>query len=189
MRDVGDTNRHKAKELMDTASIQMPYARTEALLVHELLDEVLVYDLRRHRAHCLNRTAALVWRHCDGQTTVADVARILQDECSVSTHAAVVWYALAHLERAHLLREPIPWPSGAARYSRRELARTLGIVGGLSVLLPLVEAIVAPVAAQTLTCILDGQCAALPKTNCGGAVCCSNRTKVCRRVGTSCTCP
>jgi hypothetical protein len=48
-------------------------------VIQELPDETLVYDLQRNRAHCLNRTAALVWRHCDGQATVADLARSLKD--------------------------------------------------------------------------------------------------------------
>ena len=40
-----------------------PRARTEGLVVTELPDELLVYDLERHRAHCLNPTAALVFKH------------------------------------------------------------------------------------------------------------------------------
>ena len=51
---------------------QLPLARRERLLVEELPDEVLVYDLDREKAHCLNRTAALIWNHCDGRTTVED---------------------------------------------------------------------------------------------------------------------
>ena len=40
-----------------------PRARTEGLVVTELPDELLVYDLERHRAYCLNPTAALVFKH------------------------------------------------------------------------------------------------------------------------------
>ena len=49
----------------------------EERLVHHverLAGETLVYDLRRHRAHCLNPAATLVWRCCDGRTTVASAA-------------------------------------------------------------------------------------------------------------------
>ena len=49
----------------------LPAARTSGLVVRELAEETLVYDEERHRAHCLNRTAALVWRHCDGKTPVS----------------------------------------------------------------------------------------------------------------------
>src|SRR5919204_202395 len=69
----------------------MPHARTDQLVVSDVDDEVLVYDLARHRAHCLNRTTALVWRHCDGQTPVATLAARLQGELGAPIEAEVVW--------------------------------------------------------------------------------------------------
>ena len=49
-----------------------PQSRRSGLLIRELPDELLVYDQEQHRAHCLNRTAALVFRHADGTRTLAD---------------------------------------------------------------------------------------------------------------------
>ena len=46
---------------MKTTRALMPRARQDELVVEELQDETLVYDLKRHKARCLNRTAALVW--------------------------------------------------------------------------------------------------------------------------------
>ncbi len=43
-----------------------PLARKADLVTKEVADEVLVYDLKSHKAHCLNQTAALVWKYCDG---------------------------------------------------------------------------------------------------------------------------
>ncbi len=37
-----------------------PLARHEGLVVQKLDGEVLIYDLQRHRAHCLNSTAAAI---------------------------------------------------------------------------------------------------------------------------------
>jgi len=54
-----------------------PKARTADLIVKELPEEVLIYDLKRDRAHCLNLTAAAVWKYCDGQTSPAEIARRL----------------------------------------------------------------------------------------------------------------
>ena len=51
-----------------------PVARREGVLVRELTGELLVYEQREHRAHCLNRTAAAVFRNADGTRTVADLA-------------------------------------------------------------------------------------------------------------------
>jgi len=35
---------------------------------HESSDEVVAYDEEAGRVHTLNRSALLIWRHCDGQT-------------------------------------------------------------------------------------------------------------------------
>ncbi len=40
----------------------LPHGRKDGLVVKELGNETLVYDLERDEAHCLNQTAALVWK-------------------------------------------------------------------------------------------------------------------------------
>src|SRR5690348_5803833 len=52
-----------------------PKARQDDLLLEELPAELLVYDQRSHRAHCLNATAAAVFRQADVSRTVAEIAR------------------------------------------------------------------------------------------------------------------
>ena len=52
-----------------------PKARAEGVVVRELDEEVLVYDLDTHRAVCLNGAAAAVWRLCDGRRTPDDIRR------------------------------------------------------------------------------------------------------------------
>ena len=107
----------------------LPRARDEGLVVQELPDELLVYDLERHRSHCLNRAAALVWRHCDGKTTVREVTESLQRELDQPFEEDVVWLALSRLQRAHLLQKPAA-PLKAASSSRRRLMRRMAMVGG-----------------------------------------------------------
>ena len=51
-----------------------PRARTNRLVTRELGDELLVYDLERHKAYCLNQVAMQMLRHCDGETTIPDMA-------------------------------------------------------------------------------------------------------------------
>lgn len=43
-----------------------PKSRRENIVVQEFDDEVLIYDLERDRAFCLNKTSAVVWRACNG---------------------------------------------------------------------------------------------------------------------------
>lgn len=133
---------------MTRARVTMPRARTEDLVVEDLPDETLVYDLTRDRAHCLNPTAALVWRHCDGATTVADVSRLLATELNVPTREAFVWAALERLDKVRLLAEPVRVPASAAGYTRREAVRALGLTAAL----PAIVSIVAPRAAHAQSC-------------------------------------
>ena len=58
--------------------INYPKTRQNDLVVQELPDEVLIYDLKNNKAYCLNHTAAFVWQHSDGQTPVKQIAYLLQ---------------------------------------------------------------------------------------------------------------
>lgn len=158
----------------------MPQARKSELIVEELPDETLVYDLKRHRAYCLNRTAALVWRHCDGKTSVEHLSRLLEKDLNIPADEEIVWLALARLQRARLLSGPVTKPEGWLRYSRRELARRLGLVGGLGVLLPVVLSILAPTAQAAATCVSSTDCKNDPSLV--GSCCCSPN-KICLSTG------
>jgi hypothetical protein len=132
-----------------------PRARGEGLLVRELDGEVLVYDLERHRAVCLNPAAAAVWRRCDGRTDVAGLGRALGAELGRADAEAAVWLALEQLARDRLLDDAVVRPAGAARVTRRELIRRLGLAAAAT--LPLVTSVVAPTPAQAASCLPAGQ--------------------------------
>ncbi len=80
-----------------------PLARQASLVVKELEDETLVYDLETDKAHCLNSTAARVWKSCDGHSTVTDIAEQLSSPGKPAVDESVVWLALDQLERFKLL--------------------------------------------------------------------------------------
>ena len=175
---------------MDTIRVPMPRAREDELVVEELPDETLVYDLKRHKARCLNRTAALVWQHCDGQTTVPELAALLKKELDVPGDEVVVWMALDRLGRAHLLSEPVTLPADRAQYSRREVLRTLRQAAGIS-LLPVVASILAPRAAAAASCVTS--CAGIPNcTPCSppqcNRMCCNNSCMTPGQARNTCGC-
>lgn len=153
----------------EKGELMTPHAREDGLVVKELPDELLVYDTERHRAHCLNPTAALVWKHCDGGKSVEQIAELLRAELDVPHAEKLVWSALHRLGKARLLREPMSPPPEVARCSRRELVRRLGLVGALAVLVPVVTSIVAPTPAEAAaTCVGIGGCGGQPfGTPCG----------------------
>ena len=140
-----------------------PRMRKQGLVVDDLPDEVLVYDLERDQAHCLNRTAALVWRCCDGNTAAPEIARRLKVELDAPFNEELVWVALEQLEKQNLLDHSISIPSQFTRLSRRQMIRNLGLAAAIAV--PVVTSIVAPTAVQAATC------------NPSGAVC--SPTKLC----------
>jgi len=139
-----------------------PVARRGGLLIRELPDELLVYDQEQHRAHCLNRTAAQVFRHADGTRTVGELALLLAPEGDRAAGESAVEAALARLGEAGLLASAPPPPG----LSRREVVRRVGI--GAAILLPAVASIVAPTPAEA---------AATCATSCTG-----------KPDGTPCTC-
>jgi hypothetical protein len=140
-----------------------PRARKEGLLLQELRDEVIIYDLDSNKAHCLNPTAALVWKHCNGRTTVKEIARHLENTLGTTVDedlADIVWCALTQLEKDHLLEEKIAWPVGMPGMSRRELVRRLGI--GAVVVIPVVTSLLVPsVAFAGSTCNTGASCRSL----------------------------
>ncbi|MDQ3820179.1 MAG: PqqD family peptide modification chaperone [Acidobacteriota bacterium] len=152
---------------------QAPRARKEGLLVQELHGEVLVYDLERDKAHCLNPTAALIWQHCDGRTTITELARFFEQSLATPIEEDLIWCALNQLERDHLLEQPIAFPIGKERISRRELVRRLGI--GAAIVIPIVTSIVAPSAAYAgstcntgAACTTSADCASACTQGCVG---------------------
>jgi len=146
----------------------LPKARQHQLVRKELGGEMLVYDRKSDAAHCLNATAAQVWAHCDGRTTVAEMAQLLEDEMKTTVADEVVWFALEQLRKSSLLQEPWAGRVQVKQMSRRVMVRRLGIAAAVTV--PLVTSIIAPTAAAAATCIL-GQTGA-PCVN--NADCCSN---------------
>jgi len=146
-----------------------PKQRNERLVIDELPDEILVYDLDRHKAHCLNGTAAMVWRRCDGKTPPTEIARRLKSDLDQPFNEELVWLAVSQLEKVHLLEEPIGLPSRLAGMSRREMVRALGI--GAVVTVPLITSIVSPTPVQAVTCVpKNGTCATTSQC-CPGLVC------------------
>lgn len=121
-------------------------ARSDDLIVKELGRELAIYDEREHRAHELNATAATVWRHCDGKSSVSEIASAMAAESELPADEEIVELALDQLSRGGLLEEP--WKRLEAPTSRRQVIRRLGLVGTAALLLPAVTTIVAPTRAM-----------------------------------------
>jgi hypothetical protein len=149
-----------------------PLARSVQIIVKQLPDELLVYDLERSKAHCLNQSAAAIWKLCDGRSSPEQITKKLQRQTGQPVSEEFVWHALAQLDRDHLLAERLTFPEGVSRISRREAVRRIAL--GAAIALPLVVSLTSPTPAQAATCRARGQA-------CSTSVqCCSN---FCRSTG------
>jgi hypothetical protein len=146
-----------------------PKARREGILVQELSEEILVYDLENHKAHCLNKTAAIVWEHCNGKNSIRDIALALAIDLNTQADETMVWYALDQLGKSRLLEKRISQPERKPRMSRRELVKRAGIAAMIAV--PVVTSILAPKALASA-----GSCGSI----CSGTQDCLNAPQECR---------
>jgi len=145
---------------------KMPQARRSGLIIQEVDGEVLIYDQLSDKAHCLNDTAAKVWKYCDGLTSISEACDALSRELDSPVNEKLVWYAVDQFSKDNLLEKEVAPPAFIiAGMNRRQMVRTLGLAAVVAV--PLVTSIVAPTPAQAATCQPTG-------SSCGtSAQCCS----------------
>jgi Coenzyme PQQ synthesis protein D (PqqD) len=154
---------------------KMPHARRSGLIVKEADGEVLIYDLERNQAHCLNDTAAKVWRYCDGETTLADACNSLTRELNAPFDQQLIWYALRQFAKDNLLEEKVELPAFImSGMNRRQMVRALGL--GAIIAAPLVTSIIAPTPAQAATQFPPG-------TPCSDPAQCTNGVCACPPAG------
>ncbi len=107
---------------------KMPQARRSGLIIQELDSEILIYDQDTNKAHCLNHTAAKVWKYCDGETTLADACSALSRDLETPVDEKLVWYAVDQFSKDNLLEKEIEPPAFIiAGMNRRQMVRTLGL--------------------------------------------------------------
>lgn len=129
-------------------SHSLPLARRD-LIVKELQNEVLVYDEKLKKAFCLNESSAVIWKMCDGQTTLAEMTERAAQALRVPIDEAFVSFALERLKKDGLLEPGSDVPATVAGLTRAQLMERIGRVGiAAAVAIPLVTAVVAPTAAK-----------------------------------------
>jgi hypothetical protein len=102
----------------------LPRARQDGLLEEAVGDELLLYDQESHTAHCLSPVAACVWRYCDGEHDLAELAVL------AGVDEELVAGALYELrEKDLLVAEPALMQSTIPGESRREAIVRVGRYG------------------------------------------------------------
>ena len=127
-----------------------PTARKTNIVIQELNDEVLIYDLEEDKAFCLNETSRLVWELCDGNRDVTEIRRRLVQKLNKPVSEELIWLALDQLSKENLLFINEKLPAKFAGLSRREAIRRLGVASMIA--LPFIASLVAPTAAMAASC-------------------------------------
>ncbi len=109
-------------------------------------EETLVYH--RGTAHCLNAEASLIYEHCDGRTTVAEVARQLS--LPEETARDYVAMTLKEFAKEKLVKEEVP-----VAMTRRGFIKRWGAV---ACALPLITSTVAPAPVAAQSCVASTGC-------------------------------
>lgn len=152
---------------------QNPVARQSGLVVQEMPDEVLVYDLDTNKAHCLNQSAAFVWKSCDGSNTVSDIVQQFESNGRGKVTEDFVWLAIDQLNENGLLENKV-----APRFrgqSRRQVLKTIGLASVAA--LPVIASLVAPKSAYgvaSCVCTADQQCGTVQNASCPSTTHCNN---------------
>ncbi|HBR56903.1 MAG TPA: hypothetical protein DEA22_05460 [Blastocatellia bacterium] len=155
---------------------QVPIARSSGLVIQEVPDEVLVYDVDNDKAHCLNQTAAVIWKSCDGRNSVTDIARILGAKTGKTVTDDLVWLAIDQFNENNLLEKQVE--ARFAGQSRRDAIKKIGMAAMIA--LPIVASLAAPrnaMAAVFCACTFNTDCNI--QAGCPSTTNCNQTTFIC----------
>ena len=151
----------------------LPRAREEGLLEETAGEELLLYDQDSHIAHCLSPIAARVWRLCDGELDVTELAQL------AGASESLVADALRELREKNLLdAEPQLTQSTLPGISRREAISRGVRYGAAATAVPLIISATAATPAMANS-VAEGGC---PKNACkpaeGSKCCCCEKANI-----------
>jgi hypothetical protein len=116
--------------------------------LQEVESETLIYDESSHKAWCLNRSSACIWRLCDGRTSVEQIAAKASIELGSPVNDELVLLTLTELREQALL-EADSFHHAPGGLTRREVIGRAGMAA--VALLPVIAALAVPPAASALS--------------------------------------
>lgn len=156
-----------------------PISRKDNLVVQEVNGEVLIYDLAKNKAFCLNESSAMIWALCDGTKSAKEISQELSLNFKVPINEELVWLALERFKKENLFENADELSNDFKGFSRREAIRKVGL--GSMIALPVVSAIIVPTAVSAQSCTAAGSPCS-PSNTTGISMCC-NPTMFCNPAG------
>ncbi|HLX09364.1 MAG TPA: PqqD family protein [Thermoanaerobaculia bacterium] len=132
--------------------------RSSAVSTHVVGDGLSVFDREQKQSFVLNATSALVFQHCDGQTTPQQLTELLRRKLNVQPAEAgqLVRLALDELQTTGLLQPGVaPMPPAAGAYSRREAFTSFAALGLSLAVMPMVARVAQAQGGHSLIPLLE----------------------------------
>src|SRR5438552_9794711 len=123
-------------------------------------DGLHVFDHQQQQAYALNTTSALVWQHCDGQTTPEQLTELLRQNFNVSRAQGerLTWLALDELGKANLLEAEVARPRPlSSKLTRRQMLTTFATAGAALAVVPMVALVTTQARAEALPATTNGE--------------------------------
>lgn len=118
--------------------MKLPLARTENIVVQTAGKELLIYDLKTHKAYCLNETSKIVFEACNGQNSIEEL------KLNFNFTEEIILLSLDELKANDLIEnDPLPMANFTG-LTRREAIRKAGLSSMIA--LPVISNLIAPAA-------------------------------------------
>jgi hypothetical protein len=169
---------------VDISLTKFPKSRKENLVIQNTGEELLVYDLDKNKALCLNETSALVWQSCNGKNGVSDIAKLLEKKFNLSVSEDLVLFTLNELDNENLLESDFDKINKFNGLSRREVIKRIGFSSMIA--LPIIAAVVAPDAIHAQSCVGTGADFAPGTQTAAGNIANCPTSNICDTQGTNC---
>ncbi len=150
---------------------KLPFLRTENLVVKELPSELLIYDLDKNKAFCLNETARLIMDECDGKTSIDEAIVNLNRKFKAKVSEEMIWMVIEQLQKADFIEKDYQIPMETTRVTRRKILQSAAALG---IALPMITSLVAPSAVNAQSGCLpleSGSCNLEVNNCCPGGTC------------------
>lgn len=122
-----------------------PLARKHQIITEQLAGECVVYDAQSKKAYNLNSTVTWIWQHCNGATSVEEMASRFQQDFACDDSLGLVLSGVHQLKAADLLVSSSVEDSSEMPLGERKMSRRSVVAAG-SALAPVIASILVPTA-------------------------------------------
>lgn len=133
-----------------------PPVKYQNVVIQELDEEILIYDLLKNKAFCLNKTSAMIWQECDGKKTVEEISFAVSKKSGTTVNENIVWLALNQFKTEELLEDNNKITTPFDGLSRREIVKKIGFASAIA--LPIISAVIAPTAVNAASASSSCSC-------------------------------